>query len=279
MAGFGGRPETSSYFQYREAVVEPRGEARPDTQIIFDLAARLGLGDAFWDGDVQAAFRHQLAPSGITLEELRARPEGVHVAQPVQHRKYAGHRPDGTVAGFKTPTARIEIYSERFREHGYDPLPAFEGAAWERQSRAPGGEAFPLILTTGKVSAYLHSGGRGIPTLRRRHPQPFVEIHPSTAKEHGISGGSWVEVSTHRASLRAKARVTSKVRPGVVATQTGWWEACEELGLPAHDPFGDGGANLNHVVTNELIDPISGSVPGKSYACAIAPLAGAPREG
>ena len=39
---------------------------------MFDLATRLGLGENFWHGDIDEAFRHQLEPSGITLEELRA---------------------------------------------------------------------------------------------------------------------------------------------------------------------------------------------------------------
>src|SRR5207248_2911515 len=45
-----------THIQYRAPVVSPRGEARSDTQIIFDLAVRLGFGNQFWDCDVAAAF-------------------------------------------------------------------------------------------------------------------------------------------------------------------------------------------------------------------------------
>ena len=38
--------EAQSLVQLRPAVVEPRGEARSDTEIVFDLAERLGLGAA-----------------------------------------------------------------------------------------------------------------------------------------------------------------------------------------------------------------------------------------
>ncbi len=74
--GFEYSQEAQSLVQLRQPLVAPRGEARSDLQIVFDLATRLGLGAHFWDGDIEAAFRHQLAPSGITLEELRANPAG-----------------------------------------------------------------------------------------------------------------------------------------------------------------------------------------------------------
>ena len=48
--------EAQSLVQYRRAVVPPPGEARSDTEVIFDLAGRLGLAEQFWDGD--AAYRH-----------------------------------------------------------------------------------------------------------------------------------------------------------------------------------------------------------------------------
>ena len=73
--GFEISAEAQSLVQLRPAVVPPPGEARPDTGIIFDLAAASASGQ-FWNGDIDAAYRQQLAPSGVTLEQLRAHPEG-----------------------------------------------------------------------------------------------------------------------------------------------------------------------------------------------------------
>ena len=69
--GFEISADAQSLVQFRQAIVEPPGQARPDTDIIFDLATRLGLGEHFWDGNVDASYREQLDPSGITLEQLR----------------------------------------------------------------------------------------------------------------------------------------------------------------------------------------------------------------
>src|SRR6266567_3923694 len=63
--GFEIDTEAQSLVQLRQPVVPPPGEARPDTDFIFDLAARLGLSEHFWHGDIDAAYRHQLSPSGV----------------------------------------------------------------------------------------------------------------------------------------------------------------------------------------------------------------------
>ena len=97
--GFEYSQEAQSLVQLRRPLVAPRGEARSDLQIVFDLATRLGLGKHFWNGDIEAAFRHQLAPSGITLEDLRTHPEGVRVPLTTRYRKYAD-------SGFRTPRTR-----------------------------------------------------------------------------------------------------------------------------------------------------------------------------
>jgi len=35
------------------------------------IAKKLGLGDKFCDGDIEAGFNYQIEPSGLTVEELR----------------------------------------------------------------------------------------------------------------------------------------------------------------------------------------------------------------
>ena len=88
-AGFQVSPEAQSLVQLRQPVVAPRGEARSDTEIVFDLANRLGLGAHFWGGDIQAAYRYQLGPSGVSLEALRQQPGGVRVPLQTRYRKFA----------------------------------------------------------------------------------------------------------------------------------------------------------------------------------------------
>jgi anaerobic selenocysteine-containing dehydrogenase len=123
--GFEINEAAQSLVQLRRPLAPPRGEARSDLQIVFALATRLGLGGQFWNGDLDAAFRHQLAPSGVTLEQLRAEPAGVRVPLATRYRKYAELN-GGAPRGFRTPSGKVELYSEALADHGYPPLPEFE---------------------------------------------------------------------------------------------------------------------------------------------------------
>ena len=63
--GFEITQEANALVQLRPAAVAAQGESRSDGWIAFALAERLGLGDRFWGGDMDAGYREWLAPSGI----------------------------------------------------------------------------------------------------------------------------------------------------------------------------------------------------------------------
>jgi anaerobic selenocysteine-containing dehydrogenase len=266
--GFEVSPDAQSLVQLRQRVVEPRGEARSDTEIVFDLACRLGFGRHFWDGDIEAAYRYQLGPSGVSLEALRENPRGVRVPLQTRYRKFA-ERKDGIPQGFATPTRKIELYSETLLEHGYAPLPEYDEPLVSPFSRPDLVERFPLILTCAKHTLFCESQHRALPRLRRRAPDPEVELHPAAAAERGIRPGDWVRVETPEGSIRARARLNDSLEPRVVCGQHGWWQACPDIGAPGYDPFSPHGANLNLIIGNGAIDPISGSVPHRAYVCQI----------
>ena len=266
--GFEVSTEAQSLVQLRPRVVGPRGECRSDTEIVFDLALRLGLGDHFWGGDIEAAYRYQLQPSGISLEKLRENPGGIRVPLQTRYRKFAELR-DGVPHGFATPTRKVELYSQTLLEHGYSPLPEYEEPRMSPFSRQDLVERFPLILTTAKNTLFCESQHRGLPSLRRRALDPEVELHPAIAAERGIHPGDWVHIETPKGSVRARARLNDTLATNVVCAQHGWWQACPDLGAPGYDPFGSDGANLNLIIGNEVIDPVSGSVPHRAYLCQI----------
>ena len=266
--GFEVSANAQSLVQLRQRVVEPRGEARSDTEIIFDLANRLGLGAHFWGGDIEAAYRYQLSPSGVSLEALHAQPSGVRVSQQTRYRKFA-ERKDGVTRGFNTPTRKIELYSETMLVQGYPPLPEYEEPQVGPVSRPDLIERYPLILTCAKNTLFCESQHRALPSLRRQALDPEVELHPAAATERGIHSGDWVKVETPEGSIRARARLNDSLKPDVVCGQHGWWQACAEIGAPGYDPFSSDGVNFNLIIGNGAIDPVSGSVPHRAYLCQI----------
>jgi anaerobic selenocysteine-containing dehydrogenase len=261
--GFEVSPAARSLVQLRRPLVAPQGEARSDLQIVFALATRLGLGEHFWNGDLDAAWRHQLAPSGVSLERLRAEPAGVRVALETRYRKFA-EETEGVARGFATPTGKVELYSETLLEHGYPPVAEFRGAAVRPTDR------YPLILTCAKSTYFCESQHRGLPGLRRRALEPVVELHPDAARARGIAAGDWVWIETPAARVRARAVLDDALDPGVVCGQHGWWQACAELDAPGYDPFGPDSANYNLLIRHEPSDPVGGSVPHRAYHCNVA---------
>jgi anaerobic selenocysteine-containing dehydrogenase len=271
--GFEVSQAAQSLVQLRAPLVPPVGEARSDLQVIFDLAVRLGLGEHFFGGDVDAGWRHQLAPSGITLEQLRDDPSGVRLPLETRHRKHAAPGRHGVPTGFATPSGRIQLYVEAFLDVGQAPLPTSTEPATSPRSRPDLAGQFPLVLTCSKSLHFCETQHRQVASLRRRAPDPEVELHPDTAAARGIARGEWVEIATPMGRVRARAAFNRSLAPDVVCGQHGWAEACEELDLPGHPPFGPDSANLNLVLSQTPSDPVSGSSPLRAQVCDVVRLA------
>lgn len=271
--GFEISQEAQSLVQLRAPLVPPVGEARSDVEIIFDLATRLGLGEHFFDGSVDAGLAHHLAPSGVTLKQLRAEPAGVRFPLETRHRKYAAAGDDGVPAGFATPTGRIELYVEGFLDVGQPPVPTFTEPALSPRSRPDLADDFPLVLTCAKALHFCETQHHQVANLRRHVPDPPVELHPDTAAARGVAEGDWVEISTPKGSIRARAVYNDTLAANVVSAQHGWFAPCEELDLPGFPPFGPGSANLNLVLSQTPSDPISGSSPLRAQICQVTRLA------
>ena len=270
--GFEVSLRAQSHVQLRAPLVEPQGECRSDTEIVFDLAQRLGLGQHFWDGDIEAGLRYQLELSGLTPEVLRDSPGGVQVPLEMRYAKYAQLDEDGTPHGFATPSRKVEIWSETFRINGFDPLPDYVEPVVGPVARPDLAERYPLILTSAKNTLFCNSQHRGLPSLRKRDPDPLIELHPETAAQRGIASGDWVRIESPQGSIRARAQFNPSLDPRVVVGQHGWWQACEDLGMPDYDPFRSDGSNLNLLIGAATLDPIGGTPPLKSTLCEVAAL-------
>ena len=202
-----------------------------------------------------------------TMEQLKKNPGTISTNLTMEYQKYSGKDAAGDFLGFPTPSKRVEIYSTTFKEYGYDPLPTWKEPATQLGSQKNLAERYPFILTVGKVAEYCHSQLRALPSLRKRVPHPFLEINPQNARELGLKDEDRVRVETVHGSITLQAKLTEGIQYNVVCTQNGWWQACHELNLPAHDPYSIEGANVNLLCSPKEIDPISGSIHLKGYPC------------
>ena len=265
------RPAGKTHLQYRPAVVEPLFERRSDTWIIFELARRLGYGEKFWHGDVEAGYAYELAPTGITLEQLKSSPGGISRPIDPTYEKHTKKTKDGGIRGFATPSGKVELYSHTFAAHGYPPMPEYVEPVLSPLSQPALAAEYPLVLTNAKFTTFIHSQQRALPSLRKAAPEPTADIHPESAARFEIKNKQWMVIESPRGAIKVRARVTSNIVPGVVCCQHGWWQACKELKLPGYDAYLDEGANPSLLIGTDLADPISGSLPHRSYLCRIRP--------
>ena len=256
--GFEISPEAQELVQLRPRMIPPQGEARSDMWIVFQLAKRLGMSELFFDGDVEKGFEHLLAPLGIDLEMLRARPEGIRVPLKHVHRKYE-------TTGFATQTGKAELYSELLHRHGYPAVPRFIEPAERRD------DAFPLTLFSANSGYFCHSQHRGINALRRKRTEPTVEIHPELARRKDIIEGDWMWVRSRVGTIRMRAAFNDALAQDVVASDYGWWQPAPDLGLPGYPPDQSQpvGAGFNTIISEAERDPLSGSLALRSFACDI----------
>ena len=238
------------YLLLRKQVCEPPGEAWADWKFWTELARRLGLGEYFpWNTDEEVV-AHLLEPSGITLQQLKESPCGIYYDQ----KNYKARES----FGFRTPSKKIEIYSKALEEAGFDPIPAFREPGQSPVSTPELAKEYPLILVTGaRMREYTHSQLRSMTQMRRRAPEPLAEIHPTTARDHGIVDGEMIIVETRKGSIKIKAKVTEDIAPGVVTIPHGWAQA-----------------NANVLTDLRERDPVSGYPMLKGLLCRIRKAAG-----
>jgi anaerobic selenocysteine-containing dehydrogenase len=236
------------YVKLIEPAIKPVGESRTEWDIYAALAQRLGFGDLFWDGDFYKCAGHILEPLAITSADLKKHPEGIKLPTQARPEK------DYEKTGFQTPSGKVEIACATLAEHGIDALPVYREPPESPLSRPDLAKLYPLVMTSGaRVMAYTHSQFRNIPRLRKMMPEPLVDINPADATPRGIKTGDTVTVSSPRGSIKMKANVTDAILDGVVS-------------LPHHWP---GEANVNTLVDDRTLDPISGFLPCKSQLCQV----------
>jgi anaerobic selenocysteine-containing dehydrogenase len=235
------------FIMLRKKCIEPLCESWSEWKFFTELGKRLGLEDKFpWKSEEEMV-AYELAPSGFPFDTLlKEKPEGVLYSPKSYERK------DGL---FRSPSGRIEIYSEAFEKVGFDPLPTFlEPERGPKRGKKEFLAKYPLILSTGSRNLYYtHSQHRNVEALRKLYPEPMAEISPSTAKRFGIENGDVVIIETNRGWVKMKAGVDERVADGVVLVPHGW----------------AGEANANLLTDVQCREPIMGYPDMKSLQCSI----------
>lgn len=250
-------------FFFRWGYIWPRkkivqiGECKSDFEIWNELGRRMGQKQ--WGKNYIEDLDQILAPGGVTWADIRDKP---YIRGEVKYRKYLER-------GFSTPTRKVELYCTTFEKWGYDPLPTYKEVPESPVSKPELAKEYPYILITGPRSpVFFHSEHRMIPWLRECHPDPMIDIHPDTAKKHGIKEGDWVYIETPRGRIKQRARMLPGMHPQVVCIQHGWW--FPEIKTPDH---GWDQSNSNILTDNDpkTLDIAFGASNLRTLLCKIYP--------
>ncbi|MCU0927706.1 MAG: molybdopterin oxidoreductase family protein [Burkholderiaceae bacterium] len=208
-----------------EPAIEPLGEAKPNTQIFRELAARMGFDDRCFADDDETLLRQAL--KGVDLAALRERG---WASLPL---------PDAPFANGGFPTASGKAIVDAPGLGVPDLVPNHECA-----ETAPALAArYPLAMISPPARHFLNSTFVNVKSLRSIEGEPLLEIHPDDAMSRGIASGTAVRVFNDRGTYRCRAEVTTRARPGVVVGLGIWWRK-----------FAADATNVNELTSQRLTD-------------------------
>ena len=147
----------------------------------------------------------------------------------------AAFRDDPDTHSLRTPSGKIEIWSERIASYKYADCPPhptwLEPAEWLGSDKA---KQYPLHLVSNQPVTRLHSQlDQGVVSqeakIAGREP---IWIHPEDATKRGISSGDVVRVFNERGQCLAGAVVTANIQQRAVQLATGAWYDPLEPGVP-----------------------------------------------
>ena len=219
-----------TYVMLNNRAIEPLGECKANTEIFRLLAERMGFADpCFKDSDEDLVDQIVATLPGLRMEELK---DKGWASLTIGDAPFAQ-------GGFRTPSGKCELYSERLRD--LDPVPTYVPPVEDRLSNPALALRFPLALISPPAHHFLNS--TFVNVFADKEPGPTLEIHPDDAVGRGIETGMPVRIFNDRGDFMAKAVVTSRVRPGVVSAPSVWWSKL----VP-------GGRNANSTTSQELTD-------------------------
>jgi anaerobic selenocysteine-containing dehydrogenase len=241
------------YIIFTQPAVPPLFDSRSDVEIIYELAARLGLDDPLLKAGYEASVDWILEPSGISVGELKKHPGGMFVPSPMKlsEEKYLE-------SGFKTPSGRMEFKSKVLEKYegkpGFEALPVYKPPKYSKESNPELLEKYPFILNTGsRLPMYLHTRTFRLSwtnSLRPNHPA--ADINPADAAGLGIKQDDAIRISTPKDEIVVKANLTQMVQPGVI-----------------HMYHGHSEADVNTLFESDYLDPLSGFPGFKSALCKV----------
>jgi anaerobic selenocysteine-containing dehydrogenase len=191
------------YMQYSPRAVHPQGAAWSNLRLAQELAARMGVGDPVFrmsEPELLRTLFHGAKGAVAAFD-----PDAVHDAGPISIATRGGQE-------FRTPSGKLEFYSEALARQGLPPMPGWQPDPVETTQ----GAQWPLRLLTGPGYFLSHTAFSGVAFLRQREGAPYCVLHPQDATVRNLREGDRVRLVNERGSVGLVLRVRDEIQPGVV---------------------------------------------------------------
>jgi anaerobic selenocysteine-containing dehydrogenase len=200
---------------YAPGVIPPQGEGRPNPAVFRDLAQAAGVDGPFFTGGEAALRSRALASVGVPLAP------GVDLARLERERvvpvDFPGTAPVQFVSAFPfTPDRRMRL----------DPAELGPNLYAYREPQAD--VRFPLTLISPATDRTVNSM---LGELKKDEAE--LHLHPEDARARGLATGDGVRVFNALGEVRCRARVSDRIRPGVVSLPKGAWRRSFRSGTSA----------------------------------------------
>ncbi len=211
------------YIQLKQKVIEPPGEVKPESEVYYLMAQRLGFSKKDieskipgpTDADIDAYLTKKLEPfPGLTLDALKEAP----IIAP-GHQEFAF-----SDFVFSTPSGKIELLSKEAKERwGVEPLPNYTEPIESVRRETSESQKYPLYFMTPNTKNRIHSQFNNLEMILQHSPKPFVAINPEDAHKRGIANNSIVRIFNDRGSFEIEAQIDFGIKAGCISVTNGWW--------------------------------------------------------
>jgi len=210
------------YVQLRQKVLEPMGEVKPETEIYYHLAHKLGFEKEWIEENIPEPNDQSIEKylnkylnrfDELSLEKLK---EGPILAPGLEEIAFEDLK-------FKTPSGKIELFSEQAKEKwGVSELPTYERLVEGQKNENP---KYPLSLMSPNTKNRIHSQFGNLECIKVLDPKPILWMSPKDAQERQVNEGEQVLIFNERGEVKITVGFDYSIRPGNVVMVNGYWNS------------------------------------------------------
>ena len=201
------------YVQLRQKVMKPAGEVKPETEIYYLLAKKMGFSKEEIKANIPEPTDEAIEEylngylkdfPELSLEQLKKGPQLANSFEEIPFSDFH----------FPTPSGKIELYSSLAKEMwGVDELPDYVPL--------PGQNEFEFQLMSPNSKNRIHSQFGNLNVIKQFEPEAFLFVHPLDAEEKNMKNGEKVEIYNHQGRAEVKLKYDLGLRRGNVVLTNG----------------------------------------------------------